>query len=140
MAQNTIDEDQLQALQSKSRINDLVFKRLKAQHSKGLVMAKEEKKVAKATKEVKDTKATAKATPAKESKAAPAKSAEAEFKYGVSDLAKNGLKVHLCDITFQRNNLDKGKVRDAPFVSFVPSGVATVAVLQSKGFAYLKVG
>jgi intracellular sulfur oxidation DsrE/DsrF family protein len=58
----------------------------------------------------------------------------------VKDLAKNGLKVHLCEITFQRNNLDKAKVRDAPFISFVPSGVATVAVLQSKGFAYLKVG
>ena len=58
----------------------------------------------------------------------------------VTDLAKNGLKVHLCEITFQRLKLDKNKVRDVPFVSFVPSGVATVAVLQSKGFAYLKVG
>ena len=55
-------------------------------------------------------------------------------------LAKNGLKVHLCEITFQRLKLDKAKVKDAPFISFVPSGVATVAVLQSKGFAYLKVG
>lgn len=58
----------------------------------------------------------------------------------VTALAKNGLKVHLCEITFQRLKLDKGKVRDVPFISFVPSGVATVAVLQSKGFAYLKVG
>lgn len=58
----------------------------------------------------------------------------------VSDLAKNGLKVHLCEITFQRLKLDKGKVHDAPFVSFVPSGVATVAALQSKGFAYMKIG
>ena len=32
------------------------------------------------------------------------------------------------------------KVKDMPFISFVPSGVATVAALQSKGFAYLKVG
>jgi uncharacterized protein len=55
-------------------------------------------------------------------------------------LAKNGLKVHLCEITFQRLKIDKAKVKDVPFVSFVPSGVATVAVLQSKGFAYLKVG
>ncbi|MES2601371.1 MAG: DsrE family protein [Pseudomonadota bacterium] len=55
-------------------------------------------------------------------------------------LAKNGLKVHLCEITFQRLKLDKGKVQNAPFISFVPSGVATVAALQSKGFAYLKVG
>lgn len=58
----------------------------------------------------------------------------------VSDLAKNGLKVHLCEITFQRLKLDKGKVHDAPFISFVPSGVATVAALQSKGFAYMKIG
>jgi intracellular sulfur oxidation DsrE/DsrF family protein len=58
----------------------------------------------------------------------------------VSALAKNGLKVYLCEITFQRLKLDKGKVKDAPFISFVPSGVATVAALQSRGFAYLKVG
>ncbi|WP_371420831.1 DsrE family protein [Tardiphaga sp.] len=58
----------------------------------------------------------------------------------VIDLAKNGLKVHLCEITFQRLKVDKSKVFDAPFMSFVPSGVATVAALQSKGFAYLKVG
>jgi len=55
-------------------------------------------------------------------------------------LAKNGLKVYLCEITFQRLKLDKTKVKDVPFISFVPSGVATVAALQSKGFAYLKVG
>ncbi|MBY0363358.1 MAG: DsrE family protein [Phreatobacter sp.] len=54
--------------------------------------------------------------------------------------AKNGLKVHLCDITFQRLNLDRSKVRTADFITFVPSGVATVAALQSKGFAYLKIG
>lgn len=58
----------------------------------------------------------------------------------VVDLAKNGLKVHLCEITFQRLKVDKSKVFEAPFMSFVPSGVATVAALQSKGFAYLKVG
>ncbi|MFN4018824.1 MAG: DsrE family protein [Reyranella sp.] len=54
--------------------------------------------------------------------------------------AKNGLKVYLCDITFQRLNLDRTKVRKADFIAFVPSGVATVAALQGKGFAYLKVG
>ncbi|QCI68166.1 DsrE family protein [Phreatobacter stygius] len=54
--------------------------------------------------------------------------------------AKNGLKVHLCDITFQRLNLDRTKVRAADFMSFVPSGVAAVGALQSKGYAYLKVG
>lgn len=58
----------------------------------------------------------------------------------VAAQAKNGLKVHLCDITFQRLNLDRSKVRKAEFIRFVPSGVATVAALQSKGFAYIKIG
>lgn len=58
----------------------------------------------------------------------------------VEDVARNGLKVHLCEITFSRMKLDKARARDAAFISFVPSGVATVAALQSKGFAYMKVG
>ncbi len=58
----------------------------------------------------------------------------------VTDVAKNGLKVYLCDITFQRLKLDRAKARSAPFINFVPSGVATVADLQAKGFGYLKVG
>lgn len=58
----------------------------------------------------------------------------------IDDVAKNGLRVHLCEITFSRLKLDKAKVREAEFVSFVPSGVATVAALQTKGFAYLKIG
>lgn len=58
----------------------------------------------------------------------------------VASLATNGLAVYLCDITFQRLKLDRNKVRKAAFIHFVPSGVATVAALQAKGFAYLKVG
>lgn len=58
----------------------------------------------------------------------------------VEALAKNGLKIHLCEITFQRNRIDKAKARDVSFASFVPSGVAAVAALQAKGFAYLKIG
>ena len=56
------------------------------------------------------------------------------------NLAKNGLKVYLCSITFERLKINRNAARSAPFISFVPSGVATVAALQSKGFAYLKVG
>ncbi len=77
---------------------------------------------------------TLEGTPWKD-EASPAKAFER-----VTDLSKNGLKVHLCEITFQRLKLDKDHVHDAPFISFVPSGVATVAALQSKGFSYLKVG
>ncbi len=58
----------------------------------------------------------------------------------VETLAKSGLKVYLCDITFQRQKLDREKARKNEFVAFVPSGVATVAALQSKGFAYIKIG
>ncbi|WID98701.1 DsrE family protein [Bosea vestrisii] len=58
----------------------------------------------------------------------------------VEDVARNGLKVHLCEITFARLKIDKSKARKAEFVGFVPSGVAAVAALQAKGFAYLKVG
>lgn len=54
--------------------------------------------------------------------------------------AKNGLKVYLCNITFERQKLDRSKVRKADWIRFVPSGVATVGALQSKGFAYLKIG
>ncbi len=55
-------------------------------------------------------------------------------------LAKLGVEVYLCRITFKRNKIDEGKARNEAFIKLVPSGVATVAELQAKGFAYLKVG
>ena len=55
-------------------------------------------------------------------------------------LSKFGVEAYLCEITFKRNNIDLGKAKKDSFLKFVPSGVATVAELQSKGFAYLKVG
>jgi intracellular sulfur oxidation DsrE/DsrF family protein len=55
-------------------------------------------------------------------------------------LAKYGVEVYLCKITFQSLKLDVALVKDVPYIKIVPSGVATVAALQSKGFAYLKVG
>ncbi|MGL4240865.1 MAG: DsrE family protein [Beijerinckiaceae bacterium] len=58
----------------------------------------------------------------------------------VSDVAKSGLKVFLCEITFKRLNIDPAKARKDAFISFVPSGVAAVAALQSKGFGYMKIG
>ena len=58
----------------------------------------------------------------------------------VVNIAKDGLKVHLCSITFAKLKLDKAKAKSDPFISFVPSGVATVAALQAKGFGYIKVG
>jgi intracellular sulfur oxidation DsrE/DsrF family protein len=55
-------------------------------------------------------------------------------------LSKFGVEAYLCQITFKRNNIDLGKAKKDSFLKFVPSGVATVAELQRKGFAYLKVG
>ena len=55
-------------------------------------------------------------------------------------LTKFGVEAYLCEITYKRQNIDMAKTRDGAFLKFVPSGVATVAELQGKGFAYLKVG
>jgi uncharacterized protein len=58
----------------------------------------------------------------------------------VSDLSKSGLRVLMCNITFERLKLDREKARSAEFIRFTPSGVATVAALQAKGFGYIKTG
>ena len=55
-------------------------------------------------------------------------------------LTKFGVEAYLCEITFKRNKIDLAKAKKDSFLKFVPSGVATAAELQSKGFAYLKVG
>jgi intracellular sulfur oxidation DsrE/DsrF family protein len=55
-------------------------------------------------------------------------------------LTKYGVEAYLCQITYKRLKIDPAKTRKDEFLRFVPSGVATVAELQSKGFAYLKVG
>ncbi|HWV51121.1 DsrE family protein [Pseudorhodoplanes sp.] len=55
-------------------------------------------------------------------------------------LTKFGVEAYLCEITYKRQKIDMAKTRDGAFLKFVPSGVATVAELQGKGFAYLKVG
>ena len=55
-------------------------------------------------------------------------------------LAKLGVEVYLCQITFKRNNIDIAKARTDAFIKLVSSGVAAVAELQTKGFAYVKVG
>ena len=55
-------------------------------------------------------------------------------------LTKYGVEAYLCQITYTRLNIDPAKTRNDAFLKFVPSGVATVAELQAKGFGYLKVG
>lgn len=58
----------------------------------------------------------------------------------VVGLSKFGVEIYLCRITFQRQKIDVAKAKSDAFIKLVPSGVATVAALQGKGFAYLKVG
>jgi intracellular sulfur oxidation DsrE/DsrF family protein len=55
-------------------------------------------------------------------------------------LAKYGVEVYLCKITFASQKLDLALAKDVPYIKIVPSGVATVATLQGKGYSYLKVG
>src|SRR5262245_42072861 len=55
-------------------------------------------------------------------------------------LTKYGVEGYLCQITYKRLNIDQAKTKKDAFLKFVPSGVATVAELQAKGFGYLKVG
>ena len=55
-------------------------------------------------------------------------------------LTKYGAEAYLCEITYKRLNIDPSKTRKDAFLKFVPSGVATVAELQTKGYGYLKVG
>lgn len=55
-------------------------------------------------------------------------------------LTKYGVEGYLCQITYKRLQIDPAKTRKDAFLKFIPSGVATVAELQTKGFAYLKVG
>jgi uncharacterized protein len=55
-------------------------------------------------------------------------------------LTKFGVEAYLCQITYKRLNIDPAKTRKDAFLRFVPSGVATVAELQAKGFGYLKTG
>jgi intracellular sulfur oxidation DsrE/DsrF family protein len=55
-------------------------------------------------------------------------------------LTKYGVEAYLCQIAYKRQNIDPAKTRKDAFLKFVPSGVATVAELQSRGFAYIKVG
>jgi intracellular sulfur oxidation DsrE/DsrF family protein len=55
-------------------------------------------------------------------------------------LTKYGVEGYLCQITYKRLKIEPAKTRREAFLKFVPSGVATVAELQAKGFGYLKVG
>ncbi len=58
----------------------------------------------------------------------------------MTSLAVYGVQVYLCNTTFENNHLTPDRAHDAKWIHMVPSGVATVAALQGKGFAYMKIG
>lgn len=58
----------------------------------------------------------------------------------VAALSGYGVQVLLCRFTFEKNGIALDRARAAPWLRMVPSGIATVAALQGKGFAYVKVG
>lgn len=58
----------------------------------------------------------------------------------VEALMRSGLRVYLCNVTFERQKIDRALARPAERIEITPSGVATVADLQTKGFAYIKIG
>jgi len=61
-----------------------------------------------------------------------------EFKGRLNALIDvRGVKVHLCDKTRDEVDLPQAEVYKG--IEFTPSGVAKIAILQSEGYAYLKV-
>ena len=63
-----------------------------------------------------------------------------DFERRMKVLAKYGVEVYLCRVTFANLKIDPDKARSDSYIKFVPSGIAVAAALQGKGFAYLKVG
>lgn len=68
----------------------------------------------------------------------PLKERRAELKGRLQSLMDvRNVRVHLCDKTRGEVGLDPSKVYSG--IELTPSGVAKIAILQSEGFAYLKI-
>ena len=63
-----------------------------------------------------------------------------DFDKRMQALAGYGVEVYLCRLTFEAQRIDLSLAKDVPYIRVVPSGVAAIAVLQAKGFGYIKVG
>lgn len=55
-------------------------------------------------------------------------------------LGGHGVRGYLCATTFAKNNIPQDRARPEAWLRMVPSGVAMVGALQTKGFAYVKIG
>lgn len=59
-----------------------------------------------------------------------------DFRDAVASLANRGVKFQICANTIKGKKIPKDKISE--YAEIVPSGVATVAELQNKGYAYVK--
>lgn len=58
----------------------------------------------------------------------------------LNGIAAFGLQVLLCRFTFEKNKIPLDQALSETWIQSVPSGIAAVAALQGKGFAYIKIG
>jgi intracellular sulfur oxidation DsrE/DsrF family protein len=62
-----------------------------------------------------------------------------EMKSSIDNLKLQGVSFNICAKTLERGKIDyKKDLYDVKQSDLVPSGVAEIAILQSKGFAYVK--
>jgi hypothetical protein len=56
----------------------------------------------------------------------------------INDLRANGVKIAVCNNTLRNKNIDWRTLNGVKETDIVPSGVAEIAFLQQRGWAYLK--
>jgi hypothetical protein len=56
----------------------------------------------------------------------------------VDDLRAKGVKIAICNNTLRNKNIDWHSLHGVKEVDIVPGGVAELAFLQQRGFAYIK--
>lgn len=61
-----------------------------------------------------------------------------DFKAKVDNLKLQGVKFNVCANTIKGRKIDKATLYDMADSDIVPSGVAEIAILQKKGYAYVK--
>lgn len=61
-----------------------------------------------------------------------------DVKAKVDKLKLEGVAFNVCANTLKAKKIDKGDLYDVSDKDIVPSGVAEIAILQSKGYAYIK--
>lgn len=63
-----------------------------------------------------------------------------EIQGRMAALGGYGVQGLICAITLAKNKISEDRVRPEAWLRMIPSGIAAVATLQAKGFAYVKIG